>query len=123
MHERKDLHLAAGHRHDVGQQQQQRGIQNLHQQWDLQFETVFYRFFLGSILTRLVLRKQLTRPSRSAIRTGVLLGLITCMSFTPEMFGITLTQTTKAAFLASTNLVILPLLYSLLCGSVRACVR
>lgn len=79
----------------------------------LQFEIVFYRFFLGTILLGFLFRKYLRTPTRRAIETGVVLGIITCFGFTMEMFGLTLTQTTKAAFLTSTNLVLLPLMYCL----------
>ena len=44
----------------------------------LQFEIVFWRFFLGTILTALVFRKQLRRPAKSALRTGAVLGLVFC---------------------------------------------
>lgn len=79
----------------------------------LQFEIVFYRFLLGSILTGIIFHRELRHIPRSALRTGILLGVVTSAGFAVEMFGITLTQTTKASFLASTNIVILPLLYSL----------
>ena len=54
----------------------------------LQFEIVFCRFSLGSLLTALVFRKQLRRPARSAVGTGFLLGLLTSLTFTLEMFGL-----------------------------------
>lgn len=79
----------------------------------MQFEIVFYRFLFGSILTGIIFHRELRHISRSALRTGILLGLVTSAGFAVEMFGITLTQTTKASFLASTNIVLLPLLYSL----------
>lgn len=79
----------------------------------LQFEIVFYRFLLGTVLLGFLFRKYLMAPTRRAIETGVVLGIITCFGFTMEMFGLTLTQATKAAFLTSTNLVLLPLMYCL----------
>lgn len=79
----------------------------------LQFEIVFYRFFLGTVLTALVFRGQLRRPAKSAIRTGVVLGLLTVVTFTLEMFGLAMTQATKASFLTATNIVMMPLLYGL----------
>lgn len=79
----------------------------------LQFEIVFYRFFLGTILTALVFRRQLRRPARSALRTGAALGLLTALTFTLEMFGLAMTEATKASFLTATNIVMMPLLYAL----------
>lgn len=82
----------------------------------LQFEIVFYRFALGSVLTALVFWKQLRHPTRSAVRTGVLLGLLTVVTFTLEMYGLAMTQATKASFLTATNIVMMPFLYALFCG-------
>ncbi|MCI2061789.1 MAG: DMT family transporter [Eubacteriaceae bacterium] len=80
-----------------------------------QFEIVFYRFALGALLTLIIFHKQMKGISKAAVRTGFFLGLITSCTFTVEMFGLTLTQTTKAAFLTSTNLVIMPFLYWIFC--------
>jgi len=80
-----------------------------------EFEIVFDRFFLGSIVTWAVFHKKLRRPTRTAVRTGVALGLLTSLTFTLEMFGLAMTQTTKAAFLTSTNIVMMPFLYYLFC--------
>lgn len=74
----------------------------------LQFEIVFYRFSLGSALTALVFRRQLRRPTRSAMRTGAALGLLTALTFTLEMFGLAVTQAAKASFLTATNIVMMP---------------
>lgn len=79
----------------------------------LQFEIVFYRFFLGAILTALVFHKQLRRPTRTAVRTGVILGLLMVLTFTLEMYGLMMTEATKASFLTATNIVMMPLLYAL----------
>ena len=80
-----------------------------------QFETVFFRFGLASLLTFVLFFRQLRRPNRRAVRTGVIVGLITVCSYTLEMFGITMTQATKASFLTATNIVIMPFLYLLFC--------
>lgn len=82
----------------------------------MQFEIVFYRFFLGSILTAIVFWKQLRRPVKSAVRTGVVLGLLTVLTFTLEMYGLAMTQATKASFLTATNIVMMPFFYALFCG-------
>ena len=79
------------------------------------FEIVFYRFLLGTILTYLVFHKDLRRPTRSAVRTGVLLGLLTAGTFTLEMLGLSMTQASKASFLTATNIVMMPFLYYLFC--------
>lgn len=80
------------------------------------FEIVFYRFFLGTLLTAAVFRKDLRRPTKTAVRTGVLLGLLTVCTFTLEMLGLAMTQATKASFLTATNIVMMPFLYALFCG-------
>ena len=79
----------------------------------LQFEIVFWRFFLGTILTALVFRKQLRRPAKSALRTGAVLGLVTALTFTLEMFGLAVTDAAKASFLTATNIVMMPFLCAL----------
>ena len=77
------------------------------------FEIVFYRFAWGSALTWLLFHKQLRPISKSAFRTGGLLGISTSIAFTFEMFGLTMTEASKASFLAATHIIILPLLYAL----------
>ncbi|MDY3281737.1 DMT family transporter [Dysosmobacter sp.] len=93
-----------------------------------QFETVFFRFGLATLLTFVLFYRQLRRPHRRAVRTGIIVGLITVCSYTLEMFGITMTQASKASFLTATNIVMMPFLYFLFChvkprlGSVGAAV-
>lgn len=82
----------------------------------LEFETVFYRFFLGSILTAVLFRKQMRHVTKSALRTGIILGVLSVLSYTVEMYGLSMTQTTKASFLTATNIVMMPFLYALFCG-------
>ncbi len=79
----------------------------------LQFEIVFCRFALGSVLTAAVFWRQLRRPARSAVRTGIAMGLLTALTFTLEMFGLAVTGASKASFLTATNLVMMPFLYAL----------
>lgn len=79
----------------------------------LQFEIVFWRFALGTLLTALVFRRQLRHPTRSAVRTGAALGLLTVLTFTLEMFGLAVTDASKASFLTATNIVMMPFLYAL----------
>ena len=76
----------------------------------LQFEIVFCRFSLGTFLTALIFRKQLRRPPRSAVRTGFILGLVTSLTFTLEMFGLAMTEASKASFLTATNIIMMPFL-------------
>nr|WP_326171889.1 DMT family transporter [uncultured Oscillibacter sp.] len=79
----------------------------------LQFEIVFCRFSLGSLLTALVFWKQLRHPTKSAVRTGIAIGLLTALTFTLEMFGLAVTEAAKASFLTATNIVMMPFLYAL----------
>ena len=80
-----------------------------------QFEAVFFRFGLATLLTFLIFFRQLRHPHRRAVRTGVVVGLITASSYALEMFGITMTQANKASFLTATNIVMMPFLYFLFC--------
>lgn len=80
-----------------------------------QFETVFFRFALATLLTLVLFFRQLRHPHRRAVRTGVIVGLITVCSYALEMFGITMTQANKASFLTATNIVMTPFLYFLIC--------
>ena len=82
----------------------------------LQFEAVFFRFALATVLSLLLFWKDLRRTTKKALRAGVVVGITTVGSYTLEMFGLTLTQTTKAAFLTTTNIVMMPFLYLLFCG-------
>lgn len=79
----------------------------------LQFEIVFCRFSLGTLLTALVFWRQLRHPAGSAVRTGVALGLLTALTFTLEMFGLAVTEASKASFLTATNIVMMPFLCAL----------
>ena len=82
----------------------------------LQFEAVFFRFALATVLSLLLFWKDLRRTTKKALRAGVVVGITTVGAYTLEMFGLTLTQTTKAAFLTATNIVMMPFLYLLFCG-------
>ena len=79
----------------------------------LPFETVFYRMVLGCAFLAVLFRKELRHFSREALTGGVLLGIVTSMTYTVEMFGISLVETTKASFLTSTNIVMMPFLCAL----------
>lgn len=76
----------------------------------LQFETVFYRMVIAVIGIGIVFHKQLRPFSRAAIKTGLAVGAITSAIYTAEMYGISLIETTKASFLTSTNIVMMPFL-------------
>ena len=78
----------------------------------LPFETVFYRMTAGTVVIGLVFRKQLRQFSRAALVTGVLLGAVTSAIYTFEMYGISMTEASKASFLTSTNIVMMPFLYA-----------
>lgn len=78
----------------------------------LPFETVFYRMAVGVALLGIVFHKQLRRFSKAALLTGILLGVVTSGIYSLEMYGISMTEATKAAFLTSTNIVMMPFLYA-----------
>lgn len=77
------------------------------------FETVFYRMIIGTALIAVVFYRQLRHFTRRSVIVGILLGLITSTVYTFEMYGISMTETTKASFLISTNIVMMPFLSAL----------
>lgn len=79
----------------------------------LPFETVFYRSFLGAGSMFILFRCQLAGISAKAVYTGIAMGLISSASFTFEMYGISMTEASKAALLVATNIVMVPFLYAL----------
>ena len=74
------------------------------------FETVFYRMAIGTALIAIMFRDRLRHLSRRTVIIGILLGGITSGIYTFEMYGISMTETTKASFLTSTNIVMMPFL-------------
>lgn len=79
----------------------------------LQFETVFYRMAIGVVGIAILFRKELKHITPAALRAGLAVGAITCAIYTAEMYGITMIETTKASFLTSTNIVMMPFLSAL----------
>ena len=77
------------------------------------FETVFYRMVIGTALIVVVYYRQLRHFARRSLIVGILLGLITSAVYTFEMYGISMTETTKASFLTSTSIVMMPFLFAL----------
>lgn len=77
----------------------------------LTFETLFFRFAFGSILTWLVFHRELHHFTRTAIRSGLLLGFGNALSFILEMSGLLTVPASKAGFLTATNTVILSLMF------------
>lgn len=75
------------------------------------FEIVFYRMAVGVALLGLVFHGQLRRFTKDALITGVLLGVVTSAIYSCEMYGISMTEATKASFLTSTNILMMPFLY------------
>lgn len=76
------------------------------------FETVFYRMVAGTAMIGFAFHKQLRHFSRQALVTGILLGVITSGIYTFEMYGISMTEASKASFLTSANIVMMPFLYA-----------
>ena len=74
------------------------------------FETVFYRMAIGTALIAVIFHKRLRHLSKRTVLVGILLGIITSGIYTFEMYGISMTETTKASFLTSTNIVMMPFL-------------
>lgn len=74
------------------------------------FETVFYRMVIGTAGVALLFRKELRHFTRDSLKTGLLLGVNTALIYTAEMYGISMVETTKASFLTSTNIVMMPFL-------------
>lgn len=77
----------------------------------LAFETIFYRFFFGSLLTALIFHRQLRHLTRRAVAAGVILGLCNALTCVTEIYGLAGTDASKASFLMSINIVLFPLLY------------
>lgn len=77
----------------------------------LTFETLFFRFTLGSLLTWLVFRKELHHFTPTAVRSGLLLGMGNALSFILEMSGLMTVPASRAGFLTATNTVILSLMF------------
>ena len=76
----------------------------------LPFETVFYRMLVGVIGIGVIFHRELSRFSPAALRAGLTAGVVTSLIYTAEMYGITMIETTKASFLTSTNIVMMPFL-------------
>ena len=76
----------------------------------LPFETVFYRMLFGVIGMYVIFHRELCHFSPSALSAGLTAGVVTSMIYTTEMYGITMIETTKASFLTSTNIVMMPFL-------------
>ena len=79
----------------------------------LPFETVFYRMALGVAGLAILFHRELRHFSPAALRAGLTLGAVTSVIYTAEMFGISMTETSKASFLTSTNIVMMPFLCAL----------
>lgn len=78
----------------------------------LPFETVFYRSLIGTAVLGIVLHKHLRHFSRAAIHTGVTLGVMSAICYGVETYGVMWSDSANAAFLTSTNIVMMPFLYA-----------
>lgn len=76
----------------------------------LPFEIVFYRMVIGVAGIAILFRKELCGITPAAWKTGLLLGGITSLIYTAEMYGIRMTEASKASFLTSTSIVMMPFL-------------
>ena len=79
------------------------------------YEIVFFRFVLGAIFMGILFHKDLRHTTKSAARAGFLIGLTMVLSFGMEMFALKVTAANKISFLAATNVVITPFMYTLIC--------
>lgn len=78
-----------------------------------QFETVFYRMVIGSAGIAIIFRREMRHFTKATLKAGIMLGCVTSLIYTAEMFGISMVETTKASFLTSTNIVMMPFLCAL----------
>ena len=79
------------------------------------YEIVFFRFVLGAVFMGILFHKDLRYTTKAAARAGFLIGLTMVLSFGMEMFALKVTAANKISFLAATNVVITPFMYTLLC--------
>ena len=77
------------------------------------FETVFYRSIIGTTVLGIVLRKHLHHFSKEAVMTGVTLGIMSSICYGVETYGVMWSDSANAAFLTSTNIVMMPFLYAI----------
>lgn len=79
------------------------------------FEIVFFRFVLGAIFMGVLFHKDLSHTTKSAAWAGFLIGLTMVLSYAMEMVALKVTAANKISFLAATNVVITPFMYTLVC--------
>ncbi len=77
----------------------------------LEFETIFYRFSVGALLIGVLFHKQMRHLSKKVIVSGILLGVCNALACITEIYGLKLTDASKAAFLIAINIVLFPLMY------------
>lgn len=76
-----------------------------------EFETIFYRFGVGALLIGILFRRQLRNLKKKVLISGGVLGVCNALACITEIYGLKLSDASKAAFLISINIVLFPFLY------------
>lgn len=84
-------------------------LQHLSPLWVLAF-----RFSISSVLLTLLFHRRLARLDRSDLLGGALVGLLVALLFLCHVWGLKLSTPGKQAFIAGTNVVIVPFLFALI---------
>ncbi|QVL36050.1 DMT family transporter [Aminirod propionatiphilus] len=84
-------------------------LQHLSPLWVLAF-----RFSISSVLLTLLFHRRLARLERSDLFGGALVGLLVALLFLCHVWGLKLSTPGKQAFIAGTNVVIVPFLFALI---------
>ena len=84
-------------------------LQHLSPLWVLAF-----RFSISSVLLTLLFHRRLARLERNDLFGGALVGLLVALLFLCHVWGLKLSTPGKQAFIAGTNVVIVPFLFALI---------
>ena len=76
------------------------------------FETLLFRLSLSSVLIWIAFRKNLHNFTRTAVRSGVLMGIVTAANYALEINGLARVPASKAGFLVATSTVMFSFLHS-----------
>ncbi len=78
-------------------------------------QVVFFRFSIASLLSLIFFGKHLKATTKGEIKAGFVLGAILSFGLFFALNGIKLTTVSKNSFIISTNVVIVPFLYWVIC--------